>query len=732
MAITHETKAGTNKKEDNLDDDISDERGEGFIDLSHDIAKNNSPDVVDGATKVIQSVILKNDDSQDKSKSIETVNQHLSDVVQNLSNVDDKIRSSAVDPNQKGNNSNDNPGEKPDKDPDLFAKPPDEMPVDIISNDNSPPGKLPVSDDELLDMISRPFVEPDIVQNIFGRVEPMDVVSLELALPPLSTLFSLYGDIAPLTGGGEVVFDYVRWGRGGRLTPCGRADEDAFVRLSLDGTYVTAIDVSCRWLALGYYSGAVRVMDRHDLSLSKWVYSRCSREGDGGKIVKIWLVGDTSLVALDRFNMLTVRNIHDMDTVSRTTLGDSLVEVVVQKDICLQVFDNEDSFGLAVFRLEENKLNLFQEFPIPKVVTSNIIKVSLNTSSKLVLVYYEEEMLDYKTWRNIELFGGHLGHHFQEFYAAFIGGRPYSTSGRKTKFLALINYETGALVKQYHLRVGSALTRALDAPISAMVGAGEGREENLWKMLRKAFKEDKSSSHPFNRIHTHQFVWGGFGVVREEEESNFDSASRYLPNAVLPGEESFRLQKFPFSILSSKRSEFLKNHPWEAAVQPSFTRLRPRSTMTEDSHDLEEVIEKVCEEGEDQLTVPGEMVTNTVFYDHRSLVYHISEKDEDGEEEQQEYRARVTLLDMWNRDWETEHGPVNLANLPELVASSNDEYEEDSDEDDTSDEDGNSDNDGEGDLLLEQALDVQAMAMAIVEDEDEVGPPAVILDEEVD
>ena len=42
---------------------------------------------------------------------------------------------------------------------------------------------------------------------------------------------------------------------------------------------------------------------------------------------------------------------------------------------CSQVFDNEDSFGLAVFRLEENKLNLFQEFPIPKVVTSNIIKV---------------------------------------------------------------------------------------------------------------------------------------------------------------------------------------------------------------------------------------------------------------------------------------------------------------------------------------------------------------------
>ena len=39
--------------------------------------------------------------------------------------------------------------------------------------------------------------------------------------------------------------------------------------------------------------------------------------------------------------------------------------------------------------------------------------MSLNTSSKLVLVYYEEEMLDYKTWRNIELFGGHLGHHFQ-------------------------------------------------------------------------------------------------------------------------------------------------------------------------------------------------------------------------------------------------------------------------------------------------------------------------------
>ena len=73
-----------------------------------------------------------------------------------------------------------------------------------------------------------------------------------------------------------------------------------------------------------------------------------------------------------------------------------------------------------------------------------------------------------------------------------------------------------------------------------------------------------------------------------------------------------------------------------------------------------------------------------------------------------------------------------MANLPELVPSSNDEYEEDSDEDDTSDEDGNSDNDGEGDLLLEQALDVQAMAMAIVEDEDEVGPPAVILDEEVD
>ena len=76
-----------------------------------------------------------------------------------------------------------------------------------------------------------------------------------------------------------------------------------------------------------------------------------------------------------------------------------------------------------------------------------------------------------------------------------------------------------------------------------------------------------------------------------------------------------------------------------------------------------------------------------------------------------------------------------MANLPELGASSNDEYEEDSDEDDTSDEDGNSDNDGEGDLLLEQALDVQAMAMGIVEDdviEAEVAPPAVILDEEVD
>lgn len=335
-----------------------------------------------------------------------------------------------------------------------------------------------------------------------------------------------------------------------------------------------------------------------------------------------------------------------------------------------------------------------------------------------MLVYYEEEMLDYKTWRNIELFGGHLGHHFQEFYAAFIGGRPYSTSGRKTKFLALISYENGSLVKQYHLRVGSAMVRALETPILAMVRVGQGREENLWKMLKRSFAEDKSSSYPFNRIHTHQFVWGGFGVVRDEEESNFDDASSDIPNVVIPGEKSFMLQKFPFSILKSKRSEFLKNHPWELGVQPSFTRLRSRSTESEDVQDLEDILEKVAGENEERLTIPGELVGKCVHYDERSLVYHVME--EEGVE------SRIQLLDLWRGEWETEHHPPEDP-LPGLVPSDGE-----SNSDDDTDDDSEEDDDGE---LLLNAAHVQALAMAGVDsgdDLDDVTDDELFLHEESD
>lgn len=111
------------------------------------------------------------------------------------------------------------------------------------------------------------------------------------------------------------------------------------------------------------------------MSMSKWVYSKSSREGDGGKITNVWICGD-NLVTLDRFNMVVVRNLQELDTCScRTSLGETLLQVVMQKEICLQLFDNEDSYGVAVFKLEDNQLNLVQEFPIPKVVTSNIIKV---------------------------------------------------------------------------------------------------------------------------------------------------------------------------------------------------------------------------------------------------------------------------------------------------------------------------------------------------------------------
>lgn len=69
-------------------------------------------------------------------------------------------------------------------------------------------------------------------------------------------------DLSPLTWtGGEVRFDFVRW-LDGLLAPCGRGADGAFVRVSVDGGHVTAMDVSHRWLALGYYSGAVRVLDR--------------------------------------------------------------------------------------------------------------------------------------------------------------------------------------------------------------------------------------------------------------------------------------------------------------------------------------------------------------------------------------------------------------------------------------------------------------------------------------
>ena len=46
--------------------------------------------------------------------------------------------------------------------------------------------------------------------------------------------------------------------------------------------------------------------------------------------------------------------------------------------VCLQLFDNEESFIVAVFKAEENQISLLHKFPCPKVVTNRIIRVSRN------------------------------------------------------------------------------------------------------------------------------------------------------------------------------------------------------------------------------------------------------------------------------------------------------------------------------------------------------------------
>ena len=142
-------------------------------------------------------------------------------------------------------------------------------------------------------------------------------------------------------------------------------------------------------------------------------------------------------------------------------------------------------------------------------------------------------------------------------------------------------------MKQYELKTEHGALTALEMPVPAMTRIGEGAETNLCKMMRIP-----------------NMWWGGMGVVAEPVDvGHFGDAGGFIPNTVLASEESFCLQRFPFSTM-------LKD---EKVGQFSDSK---------EALEREEVADEDNLEKKKKLTISGKLVTKAVFYEERSLVYH--------------------------------------------------------------------------------------------------------------
>lgn len=134
-------------------------------------------DVPDGAIPVINGAIKQtDDDSHEKSKDGNEVS-HDDLVTETLSDNDDLERNKYSGDDEPPGEASDDPhdpakaaGDPPDKHHNDPAKAAGDTP-------DKPPDESLVSVDQVLEMISHVFVEPDVVHNIFGQMKPMDVVS---------------------------------------------------------------------------------------------------------------------------------------------------------------------------------------------------------------------------------------------------------------------------------------------------------------------------------------------------------------------------------------------------------------------------------------------------------------------------------------------------------------------------------------------------------------------------
>jgi len=490
----------------------------------------------------------------------------------------------------------------------------------------------------VVDMVSRPLVEPDVVRNIYRDLAPFDKMNLELGLPGLANLVHR-SDVDPtVQANSDVRFDFVKWRQNPSspleevLENCDIDEKGSFVRVRLDGSHVTAFDVGERWIALGYYSGAVRLFDRESLTFNKLVYDE-KRDVDrySGKISRIWISEDL-VISLDTRNTLVQRTVAEPDKPTKHSLGDTLQHFVLQGKICLQVLEKQDSFDLLVCQLDGKNMTGIKQISIPKIVTSNIRRVSLDIQSKQMLVYYDEEMLDYKTWKNIEIFGGQLSHQFQEFYTVFTGQQRHSDYGTRTQFLVILDYMSGTVNSQFEINPKNSVLGP-NSGLRVLTKVGEGIEANLWKLLRP--------------------ICGNF-------INRLDGLEVLIPNQIISDsdcEDRFKLRQLPQHLL--------------------------QNVLTIPSHQ-----EKQYDEGEEEMrrAVNCKLVSENVFYDERSLIFHSQEKEQ----------ADITILDLWQRGWSLEslHKPVEWKEPPDLVESSgSSDSEETEDSDDFTEGDSDSDSD---------------------------------------
>lgn len=498
----------------------------------------------------------------------------------------------------------------------------------LMKKTKSDKSQLVVSNVEaVVDMICQSLVEPDVVEKILNPLVPMDVMNLDLALPGLASILWPQSHT-------EVRFDFVKWRKSEEstiefgleeLVDCDIDDEGGFVRVRLDGSHVTAYDVSEKWIALGYYSGAIRLFDRKKLSFNKLIYDgKKDVDRYSGKISHVWIHEDT-VITIDTRNTLVIRTVDNLDKPVKHVLGDSLEHLVVQKNVCLQVFVNQENYDLFVYEVIGSNMIVIKQLSIPKIVTSNIIKVSLNTDGKQLLLYYEEEMMDYKTWKNVELFGDQLSLQFQQFYTTFTGHqrptcRMSNSIGqqRRTHFLVIIQYESGLVLDQYKINPDNLVLGPCSS-FRVLSKVGDGTEKNLWKLLSPSIE-----ILPYDE-------YGGY----------------YIPNQI------------------------------DDICDTSFSILKGPIHLLQNVLDVDSKMQTT--QNNDQRTIKCKLVSKNVFYDQRSLIYHAENED----------HTDVTILDLWKGDWNTEalYKPIQWRKIPDLVESSEESDTVDSDEETESDTD---------------------------------------------